>query len=56
MKLVNMNTIKIIDCDAFFNVFKYLESIMNNIEAYHLLSRVLTYELIQAWEIPVNEF
>ena len=38
-----------------------LKSIMNNKEAYHLLSKkllinALTYELIQAFEIPVSEF
>ena len=38
-----------------------LKSIMNNKEAYHLLSKkplisASTYELIQAFEIPVSEF
>ena len=38
-----------------------LKSIMNNNEAYHLLSKkalisASTYELIQAFEIPVSEF
>ena len=38
-----------------------LKSIMNNNEAYHLLSEKAlisgsTYELIQAFEIPVSEF
>ena len=46
-----MNKISTIDCD-----FKYLKSVMSHKEAYHLLSRVSTYELTQAWEIPVNEF
>ena len=38
-----------------------LKSIMNNNEAYHLLSKkpfisASTYELIQAFEIPISEF
>ena len=38
-----------------------LKSIMNNNEAYHLLGKkplisASTYELIQAFEIPVSEF
>ena len=38
MNLVKMNKMTIIDCDTFFNVFKYYEVYNENKEAYNLLS------------------
>ena len=61
MNLVEMNKIKIIDCDTFINVFKYYKVYNKKQKSISSLSkkpliRVLTHELIQAFEIPVSEY